>query len=151
MLLVFHHMKLVTLYLCLIHRRQMGIRSPAIIWLWINSYLGQIPPLSSLLGRSAPLDTVGPSELLPGQSGAAPGPPRGAPISANMTGQFRFTTRQTGYTYVEPTVAHFSPNYYTPHQQYVSPPTYLNYSAPYDHRPINIIDQSWQEGRHSNA
>jgi hypothetical protein len=93
----------------------------------MNSYSGKIPP-PSLLGRSVPLDTVKPSELLPGpscpyadhlafpagQSGAAPGPPRGAPISANMTGQFRFTTRQTGYTYVEPTVAHFSPNYYTP-------------------------------------
>jgi hypothetical protein len=34
----------------------------------MNSYPGQIPPLSSLLGRSAPLNTVGPSELLPGPS-----------------------------------------------------------------------------------
>jgi hypothetical protein len=131
----------------------------------INSYLGQIPPPSSLLDRSAPLDTVGPSELLPGpsdpyadrpafpagQCGAAPGPPRGDPIAANTTGQFRFTTRQTRYTYVEPTVPHFTPNYYTPQQQYVPPPTYLNYSAPYDHRPINIIDRSRLEGRHSNA
>jgi hypothetical protein len=32
----------------------------------MNSYLGQIPPLSSLLGSSAPLDMVGSSELMPG-------------------------------------------------------------------------------------
>jgi hypothetical protein len=30
----------------------------------MNSYSGQIQPLSSLLGRSAPLNTVGPSGLL---------------------------------------------------------------------------------------
>jgi hypothetical protein len=55
----------------------------------MNSYAGQIQPLPSLLGRSAPLNTVGPSEPLPGpsgpyadrpacsagQSGAALGPP----------------------------------------------------------------------------
>jgi hypothetical protein len=35
----------------------------------INSYLGQIQPPPSLLGRSAPLNTVGPFEPLPGQSG----------------------------------------------------------------------------------
>jgi hypothetical protein len=35
----------------------------------MNSYLGQIQPRSSLLGRSAPLNMVGPSELLPGPSG----------------------------------------------------------------------------------
>jgi hypothetical protein len=35
----------------------------------MNSYLGQVPPPPSLLGRSAPLNTVGPSELLPGPSG----------------------------------------------------------------------------------
>jgi hypothetical protein len=35
----------------------------------LNSYPGQIPPPPSLLGRSAPLDTIRPSELLPGQSG----------------------------------------------------------------------------------
>jgi hypothetical protein len=35
----------------------------------MNSYLGQIPPPSSLLGRSTPLDTVRPSDLLPGESG----------------------------------------------------------------------------------
>jgi hypothetical protein len=33
------------------------------------SYSGQIQPLSSLLGRSAPLNAVGPSEPLPGLSG----------------------------------------------------------------------------------
>jgi hypothetical protein len=118
-------------------------------------YPGQIPP-PSLLGRSTPLDTVGPSELLPeqfdpyadhpafpvGQSGAAPGPPCGASIAANTTGQFGFTTGHTGYTYVETNVAHCAPNYYTPQQQYVPPPTYLNRSTPYDHRPINIIDLS---------
>jgi hypothetical protein len=86
-----------------------------------------------------------------GQYGAAPGPPRGAPIIANTTGQFKFPIRQTGYTYVEPTVAHFAPNYYTPQQQYVPSPTYLNHNTPYDHKPINIIDWSCQEGRHSNA
>jgi predicted transcriptional regulator len=32
----------------------------------MNSYSGQIQPLSFLLGRSAPLKTVGPSEPLPG-------------------------------------------------------------------------------------
>jgi hypothetical protein len=66
----------------------------------MNSYLGQVPPPPSLLGRSAPLDTVGSSELLPGQSnpyadhpafpagqfGTAPGLPRGAAIIANTTG-----------------------------------------------------------------
>jgi hypothetical protein len=29
--------------------------------------------------------------------------------------------------------------------------TYLNHNAPYDHRLINIIDRSRQEGWHSNA
>jgi hypothetical protein len=101
----------------------------------MNSYLGQIPPPPSLLGRSAPLDAVRPSELLPGPSGPyayrpafpagqseiAPGLPCGAPITANTTGQFGFTTGQTGYAYVEPTVAHYAPNYYTPQQQYVPP------------------------------
>ena len=52
----------------------------------MNSYPGQIPPPPSLLGRSAPLDMVEPSGLLPGQSGTAPGLPRGAPIIANTTG-----------------------------------------------------------------
>jgi hypothetical protein len=87
----------------------------------MNSYPGQIPPVSSLLGRSSPLDTVGPSSpyadrsTLPvGQSGATSGPLCGAPIAANTTGQFGFTTGETGYAYVEPTVAHFVPNYYTP-------------------------------------
>jgi hypothetical protein len=131
----------------------------------MNSYLGQIPPPPSLLGRFAPLDTVGPSELLPGQSGpyadrpafpvgqsgTALGLPRGAPIIANTTSQFGCTTVQTGYAYAEPTVAHYAPNYYTPQQQYVSPPTYLNHNAPYDHRSINIIDQSRQDGWHNNA
>jgi hypothetical protein len=55
----------------------------------MNSYSGQIQPPSSLLGKSAPLNTVGPSKPLPGpsgpyayrpacsvgQSGAALGPP----------------------------------------------------------------------------
>jgi hypothetical protein len=55
----------------------------------MNSYPGQVPPPPSLLGRSTPLNMVGPSELLPGpsgpyadrsacsvgQSGAALGPP----------------------------------------------------------------------------
>jgi hypothetical protein len=109
----------------------------------MNSYPGQVPPPPSLLGRSAPLNTVGLSELLPGpsspyadrpacsagqsgaalgpppsllgrsatldavgssdpytdhpafparQSRAAPGLPRGVPIMANATSQFRFTT-----------------------------------------------------------
>jgi hypothetical protein len=72
----------------------------------MNSYPRQIPLPSSLLGRSAPLDTVGPSELLPGQSGpyadrptfpagqsgTAPGLPRGTPIKANTTSQFECTT-----------------------------------------------------------
>jgi hypothetical protein len=65
----------------------------------MNSYPGQIPPPPSLLGRSAPLDTVGPSDLLLGPSGpyadrpafpaeqseATPGPPHGVPIIANTT------------------------------------------------------------------
>jgi hypothetical protein len=34
----------------------------------MNSYPGQMPPPSSLLGRSAPLNTVGSSKLLPGPS-----------------------------------------------------------------------------------
>jgi hypothetical protein len=85
------------------------------------------PPLS-LIGRSATLDAVEPSELLSGpfgpnadhpafpagQSEAAPGLPRGVPIMANTTGQFGFTTEQTGYAYAEPAVAHHAPNYYTP-------------------------------------
>jgi hypothetical protein len=78
----------------------------------MNSYPGQIPPRSSLLGRSAPLDTVGPFEILPGpfgpyvdrpafpagQSAAAPGPPCSAPIATNMTGQFGFTTGPDTHT-----------------------------------------------------
>jgi hypothetical protein len=168
----------------------------------MNSYLGQVLPPPSLLGRSAPLNTVGPSgpyvdrpacsagqsgaalgpppsllgrsttldavgssELLPGpsdpyadrpafyagQSGAVLGLPRGAPIMANTTSQFGCTAVQTGYTYTEPAVAHHTPNYYTPQQQYVSPSTYLNYNASYNHRPINTIDQSRQESRYTNA
>jgi hypothetical protein len=35
----------------------------------MNSYLGQIQPPPSLLGRSVPLNAVRPSELLPGPSG----------------------------------------------------------------------------------
>jgi hypothetical protein len=79
----------------------------------MNSYPGQIQPPPSLIGRSATLDVVGPSELLPGpsgpyadhpafpagQSGAAPGLPCGVPIMANATDQFGFTTGQTGYAY----------------------------------------------------
>jgi hypothetical protein len=171
----------------------------------MNSYSGQIQPLPSLLGRSTPLNTVGPSEPLPrpsspyayrpacstgqseaalgpsrclfgrsatmdavglskllpgpsgpytdrpafpaGQSGAALGLPCGVPIMANTTDQFRFTTGQTGYAYAELAVAHNAPNYYTPQQQYVLPSTYLNHNAPYNHRPINTIDRSRQEGR----
>jgi hypothetical protein len=55
------------------------------------------------------------------QSGATSGPPRGAPIAANTTRQFGFTTRQTGYTYAEPSIAHYAQNYYAPQQQYVPP------------------------------
>jgi hypothetical protein len=131
----------------------------------MNSYPGQIPPPPCLLGRSVPLDTVEPSELLPeqsdpyadrpafpaGQSGTAPGLSHGAPIIANTAGQFGYTTGQTGYAFVEPTVVYYAPNYYTPQQQYIPPPTYLNHSMPYNHRSINIIDRSWQEGRHNNA
>jgi hypothetical protein len=94
----------------------------------MNSYPGQIPLPPSLLGRSAPLDTVKPSELLPGQSDpyadspifpvgqseTIPGLPRGTPIIANMTGQFGCTTGQAEFAYTDPTVAHYAPNYYTP-------------------------------------
>ena len=114
----------------------------------MNSYPGQIPPPPSLLGKSTPLDTVGPSgpyadrlAFPTRQSGAVLGPPHGAPIASNTTGQIGFTTGQTGYAYAEPNVAHYAPNYYTPQQQYVPSPTYLNHSAPYDHRSINIIDR----------
>jgi hypothetical protein len=124
-----------------------------------------IGPLSSLIARTTTLDAVGPSELLPrlsgpyadhpafptGQSGATPGLPRGVPIMANAIGQFGFTTRQTGYAYAEPAVAHHAPNYYTPQQQYVLPSTYLNHNALYNHRSINTIDRSRQEGRYTNA
>jgi hypothetical protein len=84
----------------------------------------------------------GPSDFLCRTSGAVPGLPRGTPIMANTTGQFGCTAVQTGYTYTEPAVAHHAPNYYTPQQQYVSPSIYLNYNAPYNHRPINTIDRS---------
>jgi hypothetical protein len=70
---------------------------------------------------------------------------------ANATGQFGFTTGQTGYAYAEPAVAHHAPNYYTPQQQYVSPSTYLNHNTPYNHRPIDTINRSRQEGRYANA
>jgi hypothetical protein len=86
-----------------------------------------------------------------GQSGVTPGLPRGVSIMANATGQFGFTTGQTGYEYAEPAVAHHALNYYIPQQQYVSPSIYLNHNAPYNYRPINIIDRSWQEGRYANA
>jgi hypothetical protein len=47
----------------------MGIRNPShYMVLSANSYPGQIPLSSSLFGELAPLDTVGPSELLPRQS-----------------------------------------------------------------------------------
>jgi hypothetical protein len=131
----------------------------------MNSYPGQVPPPPSLLGRSATLDAVGPSELLPrpsdpytdrpafyaGQSGAVPGLPHGAPIMANTIDQFGCTTVQTGYTYAEPAVVHHAPNYYTPQQQYVLPSTYLNHNAPYNHRPNNTIDRSRQEARYTNT
>jgi hypothetical protein len=91
----------------------------------MNSYPGKIPPPLSLIGKSAPLDKVRPSELLPGQSGpyadrpafpagqsgTEPGLPRGAPIIANTIGQFGCTTVQTGYAYAEPTVTHVGYRY----------------------------------------
>jgi hypothetical protein len=121
-------------------------------------------PPSSLIGRSVTLDAVIPSELLPGPSGpytdrpafpagqygAAPVLPHDVPIMANTTGQFGFNTGQTGYAYAEPAIAHHAPNYYIPQQQYVLPSTYLNHNAPYNHRPINTIDRSLQEGRYAN-
>jgi hypothetical protein len=70
---------------------------------------------------------------------------------ANTTGQFGFNTGQTGYVYAEPTVEYHAPNYYTPQQQYVSPSTYLNHNAPYNHRPFNTIYRSRQEGRYTTA
>jgi hypothetical protein len=131
----------------------------------MNSYPGQISPLSSLLDRSTSLDMVVPFELLlelsgpyangpafrTGHSGTAPGQLRGTPIIVNTTRQFRFTTGQTRYAYTEPTIAHYAPNYYIPQQQYVPSPTYLNHIVPYDHRSINIIARPRQEGRVSNA
>jgi hypothetical protein len=131
----------------------------------IGQSAATLGPPPSLISRSATLDAVGPSKLLPGPSGpytdrpafpvgqskAVPGLPPGAPIMANATGQFRFTTGQTGYAYAEPVVAHNAPNYYTPQQQYVSPSTYLNHNAPYNHRSINTFDRSRQEGRYTNA
>jgi hypothetical protein len=73
----------------------------------MNSYPGQIPPLSFLLDRSTLLDTVGPFKPLPGQSSpymdrssfhvgqsdAAPGPPRGASIVANTIEQSEYAHR----------------------------------------------------------
>jgi hypothetical protein len=84
---------------------------------------------------------VGPSELLHGQSdrytnrlafparqsGATPGPPHDAPVVANTIGQSVLTIGQSGYTYIEPTVAHYAPIYHTPQQQYIPPPIYLNH------------------------
>jgi hypothetical protein len=89
----------------------------------MNSYLGQIPPLASLLDRSVPLDMVVSSKFLlgqfdpytnhltflDGQSEATLGPPRGTPIVANIIGQSR-------YTYAEPTISHYAPSYLTPQQ-----------------------------------
>jgi hypothetical protein len=112
----------------------------------MNSYLGQIPPMSSLLGRSAPLDTVGPSELLLGQSGpyadrpafpprqfgSALGPPHGAPIIANTTRHIGFTTGQTGDAYAEPTVAHYAPNYYV----------HIDYIDGHHHTLLKIIEEN---------
>jgi murein DD-endopeptidase MepM/ murein hydrolase activator NlpD len=89
----------------------------------MNSYLGQIPPLASLLDRSVPLDMVVSSKFLlgqfdpytnhltflDGQSGATLGPPRGTPIVANIIGQSR-------YAYAEPTISNYPPSYLTPQQ-----------------------------------
>jgi hypothetical protein len=145
----------------------------------MNSYLRQIPPLSSLLGKSTPLDMIGLFKPLPRQSGpyadhssyparqfgAALGPSRGTPVIANTTRQSGITIGQSGlasnrlatwarlsrYTCAEPTIAHHTPIYYTPQQQYVPPHTYLNHNAPYDHRSVNVLNRSRQEGRHNNA
>jgi hypothetical protein len=45
----------------------------------MNSYPGQVPPPPSLIGRSTPLNTVGPSELLPEPSGLLCRTVRGRP------------------------------------------------------------------------
>jgi hypothetical protein len=135
LLLVFHHLKLVIGCLYPIHRQQMGIKS--LYRMSMNSYLGQIPPLPSLLGRSVPLDTVALSKPLPRQSDhyvdrlaftveqsrAAPGLSCGAQIVVNTIGQSEFTieqsgiasdrpaasARQSGYGYANSTLAHYAP------------------------------------------
>jgi hypothetical protein len=101
----------------MISMKQIGIHSPSHYMVCqMNSYPEKIPPPSSLLGRSAPLNMVGLSELLPGQSdpyanhpafpieqfGVALGPPRGAPIVANTIGQSELIIRQSGTTLDHP-------------------------------------------------
>jgi hypothetical protein len=120
----------------------------------MNLYTGKLPPPSSLLGRSAPLDTVGPFELWPGyvdrpifsggQSGATLGPTCGAPIEMNTSRLAGLTIGQpgiasnrsstwagpSGYACTKPTVAHYAAIYY-PH----SSSTY----APYILKPHHTI------------
>jgi hypothetical protein len=167
----------------------------------MNSYSGQIQPLSSLLGRSAPLNTIGPSELLPGPSGLLYQRVRGRPMTTVVPawqigdpGRGR-TVRASART-VRPlreqsgfpcrTVrGHTRTTTWRPDNgernrsvriyhrtnriricrtccctpctkllhttEYVSPSTYLNHNTPYNHRPINTIDRSRQEGRYTNA
>jgi hypothetical protein len=127
----------------------------------MNSYLGQIPPSSFLLGRSAPLDTVKPSKLLPQTVRPLHGP--SGFLYRTVRSRTRTTTwcpnssehnrairmyHRTDWIRIRRT---YSCTLYTPQQQYVPPPTYLNHSAPYNHRSINIINRSRQEGQHSNA
>jgi hypothetical protein len=164
LLLVFHHLKLIIGCLCLINRQQIGIRNPShyMVCRWTHiqvKYHHCCPCLAdwrpwTWLDRPS-LCSDRPA-FLAGQSGAAPGLPRGVSIVANTTGQSGFTigqssivsdrpiawAGQSGYTYTEPTVAHYAPIYYIPQQQYIPPLTYLNHNTSYDHRPINIIDWS---------
>jgi hypothetical protein len=105
----------------------------------MNSYTGQVPPPPSLLGRSAPMNTVGPSELLPGPSGpyadrpacsagqsrAALGPPSsllGRPVTLDAVGPSELLPGPSGpYTdrpALTQTVRLSLPDSPGPHQDY---------------------------------
>jgi hypothetical protein len=54
-------------------------------------------------------------------------------------------------THTQNLLLHAIPQFITHHNSSMLPHTYLNHSAPYDHRLVTVLDRPRQEGQHNNA